>query len=83
MSIWKDIETEPKDRRIIIATDTDMFVANWVKNFVTGDEAWRIAVFEVDSESSDQVLIKKGLAKAWTEAPEHPFNKSIIDEGKQ
>lgn len=76
MTTWHDIETAPKDRRIIIATDTDMFVANWVKNFVTGDEAWRIAVFEADAESSNQVLIKNGLAKAWAEAPEHPFNQS-------
>ena len=80
MSTWKDIDTAPKDRRIIIATDTDIFAANWVKNFVTGDEAWRIAVFEVDSESSDQILIKKGLAKAWTEAPEHPFNQTALDD---
>lgn len=83
MTTWKDIETAPKDRRIIIATDTDMFVANWVKNFVTGDEAWLMAVFDADAENDNQVLIKHGLAKAWAEAPEHPFNKSIIDEGKQ
>lgn len=83
MTTWKDIETAPKDRRIIIATYTDMFVANWVKNFVTGDEAWLMAVFDADAENDNQVLIKHGLAKAWAEAPEHPFNKSIIDEGKQ
>jgi hypothetical protein len=83
MSIWKDIETAPKDRRIIIATDTDMFVANWVQNPFTGNEAWRIAVFEADAESSNQVLIKHGLAKSWAEAPEHPFNQSIIDEDKK
>lgn len=75
MNTWKDIETAPKDRRIIIATDTEIFAANWVKSFVTGDEAWRIAVFEADAESSNQVLIKHGLAKAWTEAPEHPFRR--------
>lgn len=83
MSIWKDIETAPKDRRILIATDNEMYAVRWVKNFITGDEAWRIAVFESDAESSNQVLIKNGLAKAWTEAPEHPFNQPTIDEGKQ
>lgn len=77
MSAWQDIETAPKDRRIIIATDTEMYVVNWVQNFITGDDAWRVAVFEADAESSNQVLIKNGLAKAWTEAPEHPFRESL------
>lgn len=83
MTIWHDIETAPKDRRIIIATDTEMYMAHWVQNPFTGDEAWLMAVFDADAENDNQVLIKHGLAKAWTEAPPHPFNKSIIDEGKK
>lgn len=75
MTAWKDMETAPRDRRIIIATDTEMYIAHWVQNPFTGDEAWRIAVFEADAESSNQVLIKHGLAKAWTEAPQHPFRR--------
>jgi len=83
MTVWKDIETAPKDRRIIIATDTDMYIAHWGQNPFTGDEAWLIVAFDADAENDNQVLIKNGLAKAWTEAPVHPFNQSIIDDGKQ
>lgn len=39
MTTWKDIETAPKDRRIIIATDTEMYVVRWVQNFITGNDA--------------------------------------------
>lgn len=83
MSIWQDIETAPKDRRIIIATDTEMYVVNLVQNFITGDDAWLVARFDGDSNGNDQIIIENALAKAWTEAPVHPFNQSIIDEGKQ
>lgn len=83
MTIWHDIETAPKDRRIIIATDTEMHIAGWVQNQITGHEAWLIVAFDADAENDNQVLIKNGMAKAWTEAPEHPFNNQIIDEGKQ
>lgn len=83
MNTWKDMETAPKDRRIIIATDTEMYVANWVKNFVTGDDAWLVARLDGHPNGNDQIIIESALAKAWTEAPPHPFNQPIIDEGKQ
>lgn len=72
---WKDIETAPKDRRIIVATDTEMYVANWVQNFITGDDAWLVARFDDDVNGNDQIIIESAIAKAWTEAPEHPFRK--------
>ena len=39
MSTWKDIDTAPKDRRIIIGTDTEMYVVNLVQNVITGNDA--------------------------------------------
>ena len=77
MTTWEDIETAPKDRRIIIATDTEMYVVNWVQNFITGDDAWLVARFDGDPNGNDQIIIENSKAKAWTEAPEHPFRESL------
>lgn len=75
MTAWNDIETAPRDRRIIIATDTEMYVANWVQNFITGDDAWLVARFKDESNGNDQIIIESSIAKAWVEAPEHPFRR--------
>jgi len=76
MTTWEDIETAPKDRRIIIATETDMYVVRWAQNFLTGHGAWLVARFKDESNGNDQIIIERSIAKAWTEAPEHPFNQS-------
>jgi len=63
-----------RPRRIIIATDKEMYVVRWAKNFITGDDAWLVDRFDGDPNGNDQIIIENSKAKAWTEAPEHTFN---------
>lgn len=79
MTVWHDIESAPKDRRIIIATEDNLYIAKWAQNIWNGEEAFSVG----DIGGGDRLIIKKELAFRWTEAPEHPFNQTTIDKGKQ
>jgi len=47
---WHSIDYAPKDRRILVkAPSGEIYVAHWVSNALTGDEAWLV------SESIDGV----------------------------
>jgi len=67
-SVWHDMESVPKDRPIIIATADNLYIAKWVQNIWSGEEAFCVG----DLEAGDRLIIKKELALKWTDAPEHP-----------
>lgn len=52
---WKPIETAPKDKRILVYTGTEVYAAHWVKNPITDDEAFLIAL--LDNEGN-QALVR-------------------------
>jgi hypothetical protein len=52
---WQPIETAPRDERVLVKTEQDIYVAHWVKNPFTDDEAWLIATF---GDDGDQLLVK-------------------------
>ena len=52
---WRPIESAPRDKRILVKTGQDIYVAHWVKNPFTDDEAWLIATF---GDDGDQLLVK-------------------------
>lgn len=67
---WQPIETAPKDKRIIVWTGRERYVAHWVKNIETDDEAWMIG----ELCDGNQAVVKAVL---WHEAPALPVNVVI------
>jgi hypothetical protein len=68
MTVWHDMESVPKDRRIIVATADNLYIAKWVQNIRNGEEAFYIG----DIGDGDRLIIKKELVLKWTDAPKHP-----------
>jgi hypothetical protein len=68
ITIWQDMEDAPKDRKIIIATADNLYIAKWAQNIYSGEEAFCIC----DMGSGDRLIVKKDLALKWTDAPMHP-----------
>lgn len=67
MMNWQPIKSAPKDRRILIITESGtMHAANWSKNPITGHEAWLIARIDDDGNC----LITQ--ATHWMTLPEPP-----------
>lgn len=68
MTNWHSISTAPKDRRILVISSMGtMHTAEWSKNPITDDEAWRIAV--IDEEGTCLLMYD---ATWWMELPEKP-----------
>lgn len=66
--VWNPIFTAPKDRRILVISSMGtMHTAEWSKNPITDDEAWRIAV--IDDEGTCLIMHD---ATWWMELPEKP-----------
>jgi hypothetical protein len=63
---WQTIETAPRDRRVVVWTGREKYIAHWAKNPFTDDEAWIVANF---GDDGDQLLVKPVL---WAEAPADP-----------
>ena len=62
----KPIESAPKNKRLIVGTENEVYCANWVKNPYTDDEAWLIGI-----AYNDQILCHP---KYWfCEAPDLPL----------
>ena len=58
---WQPISSAPKDRRILVQTDQEIYAAHWVKHPATDDEAWLVA--RLDDEGN-QALVRP---HSWTE----------------
>lgn len=65
--LWQPIATAPKDRRILIWCNGEMYVGIWAKNVGTGDVAYVIA----DLEDGNRAIVK---ATAWQELPAPPVS---------
>lgn len=63
---WLPIETAPKDARVLVWTGQERYAAHWVKNPVTGDEAWLVAAW---GDEGDQALVKPILWHPLTAPP--------------
>lgn len=60
---WRDdMENAPKNERILVATDHDIYAVNWVKNPFTDHEAWLIATYD---EEGHQALINTENIRFW------------------
>ncbi len=52
---WNDIGDAPKDRRLLVRTDSgEIYAAHWVQNPMTGDEAWCVS----EAEDGTQHLVR-------------------------
>jgi len=52
---WRDIETAPKDTRVLIWSGQERYAAHWSQNPLTGDEAWIVAEWGTEG---DQALVR-------------------------
>jgi hypothetical protein len=55
MTEWQPIETAPKNCRVLVKTDAEVYAAHWSKNIFTDDEAWIVAEW---GDDGDQALVK-------------------------
>ena len=62
---WQPIETAPKDRRIIVWTGLNQYVAQWGENQEIGGIAWIIT----NLDHGDRLIVEATL---WHEAPDNP-----------
>lgn len=61
--LWRtDIENAPRNKRILIATDLDIYAVNWVKNPFTDHEAWLVVTYD---KEGNQILIGNSLVRFW------------------
>lgn len=65
MGKWKSIESAPKHCDCLVWTGKNLFVAFWVQNPITGDEAFAIA----DLEDGDRLLVRP---THWMPLPKPP-----------
>jgi hypothetical protein len=64
---WQSMDTAPKDRRILLIMDGEMYAAIWVKDFITGYESYSIGTLP------DGMKVWIDVApEAWHELPELP-----------
>ncbi|MBK7491135.1 MAG: hypothetical protein IPI17_03310 [Nitrosomonas sp.] len=64
---WQPMDTAPKDRRILLIMDGEMYVGHWVQDFITGYESYSIGTLP----DGMKVLIDVA-PEAWHELPELP-----------
>lgn len=62
---WRLIETAPKNKRVLVWTGIRIYAAEWVQNFINGDEAFCVA----DLENGESALVKP---THWQDLPEPP-----------
>lgn len=55
---WQPIETAPRNARILIKVGEDAHVAQWVQNFINGDDAWAIAEIPDNTGGFDRVIFR-------------------------
>ena len=65
LEAWRPIKTAPRNKRILVWTGLRMYAAEWVQNFIDGDEAFSVA----DLENGDRALVKP---THWLNLPEPP-----------
>ena len=63
--MWNTMDTCPKSKRVLVWTGQNMYVAEWVKNFVTGDEAFAVA----DLADDERLIVRP---TNWQELPKPP-----------
>ena len=63
---WKTIDSCPKDKRVLVWTGREMYVGEWVQNFLTGDEAFSIC----DLGNGERALVKP---THWQDLPRIAF----------
>ncbi len=70
---WWPIDTAPKDRRVLVWTGKNIYVANWVKNIISDHEAFMICDTGVPGY---RVIVEP---THWKECPEQPAISATKD----
>ncbi len=65
MSQWKEIDTAPRNKRVLLWSGQEIYAGHWSKHIETNDEAWIVAQWG----DGDQALVK---ATHWMPLPEPP-----------
>lgn len=68
---WKDMDSAPKDRKILACDKYDMCVIWWSDTSVYGHPDWCVASSGGEYNSMEVM----DSPKLWTELPENPFDK--------
>ena len=67
---WRtDMDAAPRDRRLPVRTEMEVYIAHWAKNPFTNDEAWIVANF---GDDGDQLLVKPIMWHAPLPDPDQP-----------
>ena len=64
---WQSMDTAPKDRRILLIMDGEMYVGHWVKDYITGHESYSIGTLPDGAK-----VLTNFAQEAWLELPELP-----------
>ena len=75
---WQPMDTAPKDRRILLIIDGEMYAVHWVRDYITGHESYSLGTLPDDGK----VLI--GAAPiAWHDLPEPPELPVLTTDGEK